>query len=144
MANANCKAPGCDRGHYGLGYCKKHYTQVLRYGRLTPERERGNIQIRTCSAEGCDRRARLVGYCRKHARQMKKYGRLTPELEQVRGITTCQVAGCTNKHRSKGKCAFHYNQERWLRQKEAAKAPTKRRGRRPARASGRKTASRKR
>ena len=69
-----CSVAGCTR-HYAKGHCKKHYTQVARHGRLTPERERGAVRV--CTAPGCERadtvRRRGEGepYCRKHARQVR-------------------------------------------------------------------------
>jgi hypothetical protein len=32
-----CKAPNCDRLVVSRGYCGKHYQQIRKHGRLTPE-----------------------------------------------------------------------------------------------------------
>ncbi len=108
-----CLAASCEAKHYAKGYCKKHYTQISRHGRLTPERERGVVRV--CVAAGCGRTDTVGQYCRKHARQMRTHGRLTPEREHQMGNTGCRVRGCPNKHRAKGYCVKHYNQTRWQR-----------------------------
>jgi hypothetical protein len=75
-----CRVPGCERRHYAKDLCKKHYAQVLRHGRLTPEREVGPRRV--CLAEGCGRVDTVKGHCRKHHRQIQIHGRLTPERER--------------------------------------------------------------
>lgn len=79
-----CAGGDCHGRHYAKGFCKKHYTQVLRHGKLTPERERG--AARECPAPvggGVCRRNDVVnGYCRKHRAQVKRHRRLTPERER--------------------------------------------------------------
>ncbi len=111
-----CKVETCQIRHYAKGYCKKHYTQVLRHGKLTPERERGIVRV--CKVEGCGRTDTIAWYCRKHKRQLRVHGRLTPEREHVMGREGCAVARCKEPHRAKGFCAKHYNRERWRRLKE--------------------------
>ena len=108
-----CTQLDCENKHYAKGFCKKHYTQLARHGRLTPERERGIV--RTCLVEGCARTDTIGQYCRKHARQIRTHGRLTPDREHQMGNTGCRVPGCANKHRAKGYCVKHYNQVRWQR-----------------------------
>ena len=108
-----CSVNDCDNKHYAKAHCKKHYTQVARHGRLTPERERGVVRV--CLVEGCERTDTIGQYCRKHARQIRTHGRLTPEREHQMGNVGCRVPGCPNKHRAKGYCVKHYNQMRWQR-----------------------------
>ena len=112
-----CAAGGCAARHYAQEYCKKHYAQVLRHGRLTPERERG--AVRHCPAKEsdgslCNRTDTVHGYCRKHHRQLSVHGRLTPEREHVMGHEGCSVPRCREPHRAKGYCTKHYNRQRWL------------------------------
>lgn len=123
-----CEAEDCTGRHYAKGWCKRHYAQVLRHGKLTPDRERGAIRV--CKAEGCGRQDTIHWYCRKHARQLRVHGRLTPEREHVIGVAGCLEEGCKLPHRAKGFCAKHYNKDRWLKQKtqkaeKAAKPKTK-------------------
>lgn len=118
-----CEATDCVGRHYAKGYCKKHYTQVLKHGELTPERERD--EPRVCKVTGCGRTDTIRYYCRKHARQMTRYGRLTPEREHVMGRAGCKKPGCPEPHRAKGLCARHYNQDRWKRVSQGGSPPKK-------------------
>lgn len=106
-----CMLENCVSRHYAKGFCKKHYTQILRHGRLTPERERGVVRI--CKAPGCKSSDTIRYYCRKHARQIRVHGRLTPEREHNMSHEGCRMDGCREPHRAKGFCAKHYNQQRW-------------------------------
>jgi len=112
----HCTADDCLARYYARGFCKKHYAQTLRHGRLTPELERG--LVRTCPATGCGRTSDdhdFVGdHCRKHARQIELFGRLAPETERVFGVRRCTASRrCREPVRAKGLCASHYNKRRW-------------------------------
>lgn len=123
----NCKAENCERVTYARRFCKKHYAQTLRHGRLTPETERG--VIRTCAAPDCqrtnDKHDFARGYCRKHARQIELFGRLAPETERMFGIDRCSVPGCKADVRAKALCASHYNKRRWREKGDQIKAQRK-------------------
>jgi len=147
-----CNVNGCSTRHYAKGFCKKHYTQLLRHGKLTPERERGVVRV--CKVEGCNRTDTIRWYCRKHARQLRVHGRLTPDREHIMGFEGCRAPNCHQPHRAKGFCAKHYNRERWRRLKAArevaARAPARarsmkkgaKRASRPAKRTGRSIGSR--
>lgn len=119
-----CKARGCDRQHYARGYCRKHYLQVRRHGRLSPELEHGVVRV--CKVKNCGRTDTLYGYCLKHARQIRYHGRLTPERERLVGFTGCAVVGCKEEHGSRGLCHAHYGQARWIEEKAARSKKGKR------------------
>ena len=73
-----CQAADCDRTARTAGYCPRHYQQVRRHGRLTPEHEyhsRNGI----CCPSHCRESAIAKGYCFRHYQQIRRYGRLTPE-----------------------------------------------------------------
>jgi hypothetical protein len=112
-----CAVPGCGGKHYATAKCKKHYTQVARHGRLTPDRERGAVRV--CSAPGCERIDTIrhdddrVVLCRKHLRQVVSHGRLTPEREHLMDAVGCAAKDCPEPHRAKGFCVRHYNAARW-------------------------------
>lgn len=115
----SCAAPGCQRDARTAGYCPKHYQQVRRHGRLTPEREyqtRGH----KCHVPDCDKQQIAKGLCFRHYQQMRRYGRLTPERERTYGRTECRVPGCTEPHSSRGYCKRHYMSEYYLPRKNAA------------------------
>ena len=120
-----CNVPGCEAKNYARGggfarLCKRHYTQIDRHGRLTPERDRGRPPG-PCAAPKCEQTAAIcprgatARYCLKHARQVRTHGRLTPEREHVMNHVGCRVPGCAEEHRAGGFCVRHYNQARWQR-----------------------------
>jgi len=102
-----CSIQGCERSYKASGYCNKHYMQIRRHGRPTPERELGRKQ--TCSVKGCDKLHKAHGYCNKHYRQIKKHGKLVPEHELHRW-DSCRASGCTHPPKAKGYCDKHYKQ----------------------------------
>lgn len=107
-----CSSISCRKKHYALGYCKKHYTQFSRHGRLTLERERGRDRV-ICSVANCKKVTHGCNtHCKKHYHQIKTYGRLTPEKEHVMGHVGCFILKCKEKHRAKGFCTKHYNKIR--------------------------------
>lgn len=120
-----CGAADCEARHYANDHCKKHYTQVLRHGKLTPDRERGIVRL--CKVKDCGRTDTVRFYCRKHARQLRVHKRLTPEREHLMGFPGCTVVGCKEDHRARGLCALHYNMDRWIKIK-AARAKKKGKG----------------
>ena len=108
-----CRAHNCEQGERTAGYCPRHYQQVRRHGRLTPEREYGHRQG-LCKAEDCSQAEVARGFCFRHYQQVRRYGRLTPERERVYGRTTCQMANCPERHAARGYCKKHYMQEFYL------------------------------
>ena len=61
----SCGAHYCDKAARTAGYCPRHYQQIRRYGRLTPEREREYGRKR-CQVPDCDAKHAARGYCKKH------------------------------------------------------------------------------
>ena len=114
-----CTAPGCNRPERTAGYCPKHYQQVRRHGRLTPEREYQS-RGRSCSVSTCQRQQIAKGLCFRHYQQIRRYGRLTPERERAYGRTGCRVPGCEEAHSSRGYCKRHYMSEYYLPRKQGA------------------------
>ncbi|AFQ29928.1 hypothetical protein P4493_05235 [Bacillus thuringiensis] len=60
-----CKEIDCHSKVRAKGYCAKHYTQIQRHGRVTPEKEKlqnGGI----CKIEGCNQKLRSRGLCSSH------------------------------------------------------------------------------
>jgi len=51
--NKTCSAPDCAKKAVSRGHCPRHYQQMRRYGRLTPEREYKVAAKSTCSAPSC-------------------------------------------------------------------------------------------
>lgn len=72
-----CKVPNCEQPATAKGYCSKHYHQIVRHGKLTPERERMRYApTDICCVDGCKNRPKARGYCDKHYRQIRIYGKI--------------------------------------------------------------------
>ena len=72
-----CNAPDCTTEPYCQGYCKRHYMQVYRNGKLIRDADLYAWQRLpkyqgVCTVVGCGRRAR--GMCRLHKTQIKNHG----------------------------------------------------------------------
>lgn len=119
VAAGGCHSPSCGRSARTSGYCPKHYQQIRRHGRLTPEREYGSRGAE-CGVAGCVRDQIAKGLCFRHYQQIRRYGRLTPERERLYGRTGCRVSGCTEAHSSRGFCKRHYMSEYYLPRKHPA------------------------
>lgn len=106
-----CSAPNCDKYARTSGMCPRHYQQVRRHGRLTPELEyqsRGN----QCDAKDCEELPVASGHCARHYQQIRRYGRLTPERERnFNPMPSCMIPGCDAKHAARGYCKKHYMSE---------------------------------
>ena len=74
-----CKADDCVEAGITTGYCPRHYQQVRRHGRLTPERER-LYKREGCSVPGCEATHSGRGYCKQH--YMSKYYNLVVEARK--------------------------------------------------------------
>ena len=123
VAPMKCQAPPCDREAVTAGYCPKHYQQIRRCGRLTPEREYGKRQPgQRCRVEDCDGAIIARGYCDRHYQQVRRHGRLIPERERSYGRKGCRVEGCEETHFARGFCKRHYMSEYYLPRRR--KAPT--------------------
>ena len=108
-----CRAQGCNREARTGGCCPRHYQQMRRHGRLTPEREYQKREAH-CQVEGCLESQIAKGYCFRHYQQIRRYGRLTPERERIYGRKGCSVPGCDGEHSSQGYCKRHYMSEYYL------------------------------
>jgi hypothetical protein len=102
-----------------MGYCPRHYQQMRRHGRLTPEREYGH-RSGTCCVGGCQHAEVARSYCFRHYQQVRRYGRLTPERERSYGRTDCQISGCNGRHAARGLCKKHYMKVYYAARQEAA------------------------
>lgn len=73
-----CSAVNCERIAEKRGYCGRHYRQIQRHGRLTPELEislSSEIQGK-CIVEKCEEQHYALGYCSKHRSQYKTHGKI--------------------------------------------------------------------
>jgi len=85
--NNKCKVEGCENKKRECGYCSKHYSQVLRHGRLTPETDRLKYSEKdVCKVDYCNRKPKCNGYCSTHYMQLKKTGELHVIIENQNKI----------------------------------------------------------
>lgn len=108
-----CRAEDCVVEARTAGFCPRHYQQVRRHGRLTPEREY-HKRSGGCRVDGCDEGQVAKGYCFRHYQQVRRYGRLTPERERIYGRMKCKLSDCNERHSSRGYCKKHYMSEYYL------------------------------
>lgn len=100
-----CKVDGCDIKIKQNGYCSKHYSQIYRHGRLTPEKERQKYNANTkCNHEGCKEIAKTKGYCLTHYSQKWRYGKtydkyeITNTIKDMGEYALLIISTSRNKH----------------------------------------------
>ena len=98
-----CSVDGCDIQSRTRGYCARHYKQILRHERLTPDREHRTW----CRIEGCDKPHKARGYCSSHYIELISHG----EISNNGKIRTpfCPIFECNKKPFKKGLCKQHYD-----------------------------------
>lgn len=77
MNKGTCKVAGCDREHYGSGYCDPHWRRWKRTG------DPGTVEIRpyaigVCGYEGCGRQHSAGGWCATHYAQSRRGVKMAP------------------------------------------------------------------
>lgn len=110
-----CSIDGCERKHFGRGWCRLHYNRMSRYGR--PDRLRHSQPDGKCSVEGCERDHHASGYCGTHLMRLRRDGDVgTAELQswkrrsKYRNVA-CSIEGCDRPAKARGWCEMHY--QRW-------------------------------
>lgn len=117
-----CSIEGCNRPHFGLGFCMLHYTRVRRgcldmrpdrlpYGtkgsKWRPNDPRYKNKGRLCDVEGCRQPFYAKGFCQKHYSLYKTYG-IPKKIKERKFPSICSVPGCTELVKLRGMCKFHY------------------------------------
>lgn len=70
-----CKERGCDREHYALGKCRRHYAAARARAAGVPKAtERGPGPVKRCTVDGCRRERRANGFCGYHLLRWQRYG----------------------------------------------------------------------
>jgi hypothetical protein len=61
MTKKKCIVVGCEGVYNSRGYCKKHYMQINRHGKITQKELN-----RRCEIDGCENPYHAKGLCNKH------------------------------------------------------------------------------
>lgn len=61
-----CSVEGCDKKHYGRGYCSVHHRRFHYYGDPLGSTSLISAKGKQCSIEECDKPVKTKGFCRKH------------------------------------------------------------------------------
>lgn len=77
-----CSLNGCERPHYGSGYCNPHWRRWRRSGDPGPAQISGP-PLAACTFRGCDRVRSCKGLCASHYAQHRKGKPLTPLNDRV-------------------------------------------------------------
>ncbi|WP_333742689.1 HNH endonuclease signature motif containing protein [Streptomyces ardesiacus] len=130
MTKRTCSVPGCERIHYGRGWCSLHYARWRIHG-STDKPVRKRPIAPPCDIEGCEQPSADQGLCSVHwhekraqqstARQSpKRRGnsgrRLKAELSEPKSGRPCCYEDCGKKPVAKGLCSWHYQIARDARQ----------------------------
>lgn len=78
-SHIGCNAKGCERKHFGRGYCRAHYQRLMRSGvvsdaEVQPRQPTGG----PCSVAGCGRTAHTRGMCNAHYLRFRAQGDAGP------------------------------------------------------------------
>lgn len=76
MPERTCSIEGCDKPHFGRGWCSTHYQRWKRLG--DPLAEVGHYTPRDpqaqCSIDGCENRRARRDWCKKHYYRWRRHG----------------------------------------------------------------------
>ena len=109
----DCIATDCERPKFEVGYCRYHYSSLMKSGDLPRRR----IKNYNCEAPGCDEPARRLRLCFKHIMQFDKRGH-DPEFvfdshkKPPQGSLPCAFESCGRPFHTRGLCRTHYVQSR--------------------------------
>ena len=104
----SCEAAECDRPIYARGHCSRHYKQLLRHGKLLPDRA-----PKECAADGCDRRAVTRGWCHGHYLRWSRTGDVKAGVPLARPLRkSCTIPGCHRTSHAHGLCQSHLSRQR--------------------------------
>jgi len=95
-----CIVEGCNKKHWGKGYCQRHLAQVKKYGHVKEPIKYEPI----CKVENCDGKHFQKGYCQKHFTQIRTHGKIKKTIKHG---SICSVDGCERIHKGHGYCEMH-------------------------------------
>lgn len=103
MGKRICALPGCERIHYGRGYCKLHHRRLVNHGSAewTPPR-----QPEHCEVVDCERPSWARNMCSPHYIKWRKYG--DPLEDRTVKRRACDIDACGRPVHGHGWCVRHY------------------------------------
>lgn len=110
----DCIATACERPTFEVGYCRYHYSSLMKSGELPKRR----IKNDKCEAPNCDLPARRLRLCLKHVAQFAKRGHEPDFQFDIRAIRlkalpkVCTFGNCQMPRHTSGFCRTHYVQSR--------------------------------
>lgn len=115
MGDRICSVEGCDRKHFGRGYCQLHYIRVRNHG--SPGATRKRREPSPCKIEGCGGTANVPGsargWCAPHYQRWQRWGDPLGSHIPTVGVASCSVDGCDDVVKARDWCVRHYT--RWAR-----------------------------
>lgn len=99
-----CSVDGCDRKHYGQGYCSMHHQRFTRTGDPMGTLRKGKPKP-ICRINNCDCPSVSLNLCSKHYQKFRKYG---DPNKVVKIRNKCTVDSCNNECYGNGLCHLHY------------------------------------
>lgn len=78
MAERTCSIEGCDRSHYGRGWCRRHYDRWIKHGDPTGGGPGRRARMpETCTVKDCSTVSYRKGWCKAHYHRWKLHGDLS-------------------------------------------------------------------
>ena len=97
MTQRTCSIDGCDKRHFGHGYCNMHYERWRKHGDPTREPPQ---PIEGCAIDDCEAAHYCRGWCRIHYNRWRRQGdplvnlHAIPLLDRFNAKWTADVAAC--------------------------------------------------
>ncbi len=109
MTERTCSIDGCERPHYGKGWCQRHYNRVRKGG--TTELRRKAKGPHPCRIDGCTGTTGVPGtardLCSRHYGRWQRWGDPLFVPEPLNKGKACSVEGCGRPCKSGGLCSAH-------------------------------------
>lgn len=118
-----CSVDGCSKPVDVRGWCKAHYTRVLRTGDPGPAEIQHKNPGAQCSIGGCSKPVDARGWCMAHYTRWLRTGDVGSVEIWDRSRAVCSIAGCDLRVNGHSYCSKHY--QRWKANGDPLKARPK-------------------
>ena len=111
-----CIVEVCDRPYSSRGYCKAHYKQFKKHGRILSETIMTKRSV--CTIEDCETKHFCKGYCVKHYQQLKRNSHICSEKCKAQHRKDAHPKGKTHNtgrtHFEKGRTPWCKGVKNWM------------------------------